>query len=259
MTHQRIKQIVATGDFCIQCPSDYATNERWRKYIEYINKSEPKAGAFPDPTSGRFSASTYYSPTPFYNGTNYLRRPESKTVLTLDEWWSVMGDDQPTSYTIQDLAEGRCAVVNDGTAEELNEVLMAAFPKFKKATGDCSWYRSYGIYKWMGYYIPPPTIPTQSVKDFVKQLDKDEHQQWQPQPGEMVEWTNVVDNDDYFDRGKFIGVDDNVYVIKSRGGNYIPARRIRQQQYHTPTIEELKAAYAQVHGVDVELVKPNLS
>lgn len=32
-------------------------------------------------------------------------------------------------FTIQDLTNGKCAVINDGTLDELKEVLNLAFPK----------------------------------------------------------------------------------------------------------------------------------
>lgn len=44
-------------------------------------------------------------------------------------------------FTIKDWAEGRCAVKNDGTVEELNKVLKAAFPvKNQSAIGSCDIY-----------------------------------------------------------------------------------------------------------------------
>ena len=73
-------------------------------------------------------------------------------------------------YTIEDLAEGRCAVINDGTLDELREVLRRAFPKdnyetfgfFKyhyRSTFDCDqWDSSYNT-----------VLPTQSVKDFLEE------------------------------------------------------------------------------------------
>jgi hypothetical protein len=71
-------------------------------------------------------------------------------------------------YTIEDLAQGRCAVINDGSVEELREVLRRAFPDDQ-----------YGIHGRWEYYCFSPEfsgrwachddvdIPTQSVKDFL--------------------------------------------------------------------------------------------
>lgn len=49
-----------------------------------------------------------------------------------------------TKFTIKDLAEGKCAVKNDGTVEELNKVLKAAFPSAEEtAYGKNLFYYSY--------------------------------------------------------------------------------------------------------------------
>ena len=70
-------------------------------------------------------------------------------------------------FTIEDLSKGNCAVINDGTLEELREVLKLAFPD----SGDNN---VEGKYK---YYIrslhsgwtpaDETSLPTQSVKDFL--------------------------------------------------------------------------------------------
>lgn len=60
-------------------------------------------------------------------------------------------------YTIQDLREGRVAVKNDGTLEELRKVIK-------------SWFSS-------SHNV---NIPTQSVKDFLEE-------EWEPKWGEEVE------------------------------------------------------------------------
>lgn len=70
------------------------------------------------------------------------------------------------TYTIKDLAEGRCAVINDGTLGELREVLRMAFPDYEITPyGDCKIYKLYGKY-WIG--ADCTNLPTQSVKDFLK-------------------------------------------------------------------------------------------
>jgi hypothetical protein len=86
MTHQELKAIIDGGEYCIQCPSDYATNERWKKYIENVGRS-CRGTYYP----------MYYSPTPFAGIGNIGSTPESKTVITLDQWWSVIGDDNGTT------------------------------------------------------------------------------------------------------------------------------------------------------------------
>ena len=74
-------------------------------------------------------------------------------------------------YTIKDLAEGRCAVKNDGTREEIKEVMNKAFPNdlhifgtskyyFKKIVGNEEWDETSDASTLL--------IPIQSVKDFLQ-------------------------------------------------------------------------------------------
>jgi len=84
------------------------------------------------------------------------------------------------TYTIQDLRDGKCAVVNDGTVEELNRVIGANVVEAQNLSLPCvifldpmsinpRWYSRfhYGkeqIFNGLEY------IPTQSVHEFLKQL-----------------------------------------------------------------------------------------
>lgn len=82
-------------------------------------------------------------------------------------------------FTIKDLSEGRCAVINDGTVEELNKVLRVAFPNSPKTNGSLVYYYAdinvtCNVYK--------PTIPVQSVKDFLEELEKPEF----PKKGDRI-------------------------------------------------------------------------
>ena len=82
-------------------------------------------------------------------------------------------------FTIKDLAEGRCAVKNDGTVEELNKVLKAAFPKDVQSSGDWNFYIK--IYdEWGG--CDSTKLPIQSVKDFLEELEKSEF----PKKGDRI-------------------------------------------------------------------------
>ena len=72
-------------------------------------------------------------------------------------------------FTIKDLAEGRCAVKNDGTVEELNKVLKAAFPvKNQSAIGTSDIYFKINGGFWIGGC--DTKLPVQSVKDFLEEL-----------------------------------------------------------------------------------------
>lgn len=82
-------------------------------------------------------------------------------------------------FTIKDLSEGRCAVKNDGTVEELNKVLRAAFPKDVQSYGACRFYHKGESCNWVGF----DNIENfQSVKDFLAELEKPEF----PKKGDRI-------------------------------------------------------------------------
>lgn len=72
-------------------------------------------------------------------------------------------------FTIKDLAEGKCAVRNDGTVEELNKVLKAAFPNGGSALGSAIFYTKFNNEKWIGLNCSKNYI--QPVKDFLEELE----------------------------------------------------------------------------------------
>ena len=76
--------------------------------------------------------------------------------------------DIKTKFTIEDLANGKCAVINDGTVDELNKVLEDAFPN-SLAQGDCKFYIANSRKtSWLAYdKLEGFNLPTQSVKDFI--------------------------------------------------------------------------------------------
>lgn len=76
-------------------------------------------------------------------------------------------------FTIKDLAEGRCAVTNDGTVKQLNKVLKAAFPNGPMANGSWRYYtKAHNKNDWDCF--AQPIINTQSVKDFLEELENPE-------------------------------------------------------------------------------------
>jgi hypothetical protein len=79
-------------------------------------------------------------------------------------------EEKPKLFTIQDLSEGKCAVINDGTKKELNKVLDKAFPSDITSGGEMSFYMFNWDIFWKG--TNETTLPTQSVKDFLKQMEK---------------------------------------------------------------------------------------
>lgn len=71
-------------------------------------------------------------------------------------------------YTIEDLRNGEVAVINDGTLEQLKEVLKKAFPRDKCIPCGSSlvYSRSDDMYK--EWFPTSQGLPKQSVKDFLK-------------------------------------------------------------------------------------------
>ena len=92
-------------------------------------------------------------------------------------------------YTIKDLREGLCAAKNDGTLDEMQEVLMLAFPKDNYRFGNNAYINGANLFlanksdpdRWM--VADKTNLPTQSIKDFLE---------WKPELGDMV---LVRDND----------------------------------------------------------------
>lgn len=100
-------------------------------------------------------------------------------------------------FTIKDLAEGKCAVKNDGTLEELHKVLKLAFPKDNnKPNGNCTYYYALDRNKNEWISNDDTTIPIQSVKDFLIP------EEFNPKPEEYV-W--VSHNNMVWHKRIFIG------------------------------------------------------
>jgi hypothetical protein len=74
-------------------------------------------------------------------------------------------------YTIEDLRNGICAVINDGTLEELNEVLKIADGNIYKTSG---LYKHYFFYKTKAICTNEIDLPKQSVKTFLNQKNMQE-------------------------------------------------------------------------------------
>ena len=71
-------------------------------------------------------------------------------------------------YTIEDLKQGKCAILNDGTVGELNKILSLIKWPFQ-AFGSEKYYWIDLTGANCGCFIPD--LPIQSVKDFIKQLN----------------------------------------------------------------------------------------
>lgn len=71
-------------------------------------------------------------------------------------------------FTINDLSEGKCAVINDGTLEELQKVVKLAFPEDRSTPMGTSryYYTTDGkLWSSISYRL---NIAMQSVKDFLQ-------------------------------------------------------------------------------------------
>ena len=118
-----------------------------------------------------------YIDTRFYfYGVNELgifdNRSESSGLktITLEEANKLV--NEKTVFTIEGLSNGLCALVNNGTLEELREVLNAV----EKESGDdyngaSTYYWSQDGYRWNNGSTNVDKLPTQSVTDFLKQIN----------------------------------------------------------------------------------------
>ncbi len=78
---------------------------------------------------------------------------------------SYIHEQKQKVFTINDLKNGNCAVINDGTLDELNDVLKAAFPKDPiKSYGYAKYCLSIDKTNWGAY--DETDLPTQSVNMF---------------------------------------------------------------------------------------------
>jgi hypothetical protein len=121
-----------------------------------------------------------YSGNPLFSsipGSNHVSSciQEGYTEITFEQFKEYFLKE-PKIYTIQDLSDGKVACVNDGTLEELQEVIKTAFPNdnILILEKNCNYYKRsvYSRHKWLAFSSDefPDSEPTQSVKEFYKQL-----------------------------------------------------------------------------------------
>lgn len=142
-------------------------------------------------------------------------------------------------YTIQDLKDGKVAVKNDGTIEELREVIKKAFPKTYLLAGSYLYYFRYSPDEWDCY--DTTTLPTQSVKDFLSEY-----------PKEMWVW-----DDDKLDKSK------ELVVGELLGGYMVKDKNKVDTYYYYKNAEDIKdekievslKEIAEKFGVDVECLQ----
>lgn len=89
-------------------------------------------------------------------------------------------------FNIEDLAQGRCAVKNDGTLEELREVLSKAFPDAPKTFGSSKFYLKSPLSKTWASGDTLAGLPAQSVKDFLRHdLVEERHSHYNNENGSL--------------------------------------------------------------------------
>ena len=134
-------------------------------------------------------------------------------------------------YTIEDLREGRVILVNDGTLEQLREVLAEAFPIDTYITlGSSELYgldTSSTIPLWDGCKVledHQALLPTQSAADFLREEKED---QWIPEEGELVEVS---------DDGSFSNSYKVRFIVELKGRDYsvLTDHRLDADSYDNP-------------------------
>ena len=145
-------------NWCIQVNSE---NEKVLQ--KYVNVSYPIKNKMLN-----FKGLKYYS---------HGRAIDRYTEITFEQFKKYVLKEEESNkkvYTIEDLSNGKVAVVNDGNIDELNTVFKAAFGGKTCPTGQYKYYETTSIPKtfWGTSYMATDK-PTQSVKEFIKQLKID--------------------------------------------------------------------------------------
>ena len=141
-------------------------------------------------------------------------------------------------YTIQDLADGKCAVKNDGTLEELRKVLNLAFPTDgNSVNGFFLYYFQHYLYKGDWTFSDRTDLPIQSVRDFeVRPATPQEIQQAQCPyyDGQLVAVTdNKITWELVYASGKVDKEGNPIFYTKGTKGN----GSVNIWKYHKPLPE----------------------
>ena len=112
----------------------------------------------------------FYGVNNFGKFDNRSEYSELKTI-TLEEAKELV--KEKVLFTIKDLTEGKCCVENDGTQNELRTVLNTAkADSGKDYSANSKYYWTHTDYYWYnGNNVKTSKVPTQSVKDFLKQIN----------------------------------------------------------------------------------------
>ena len=131
-------------------------------------------------------------------------------------------------FSINDLREGKCAVINDGTVEELRTIIVKAFPNSTAVNVLSGSWRYYMKSKYDNSYIDfcdiKPNIPCQSVSDFLKQIKNERI--FTPKFADEI----LASNDDiHWFNAFYISNINNKYLISNQNPeeNYLNAEYIK--------------------------------
>lgn len=202
---------------------------------------------------------------------------QSKEIGIDGKFHGVSFDEKPKIFTIEDVRNGKCAIENDGTEQQLNRILNYGYG-YGNRTGIVSGHAKYYfncdiLNSWS--CDNTTDLPTQSVKLFLSQIEgekeyevcydsadwmilgyKEPETEWQPKWGEEVEvsyeggaWVNKI----------FVGINpiecDFKYIAINRGGKRVQAYKQIRQPIHEFTTEQAKQELAKLYNINVNQVE----
>ena len=140
-------------------------------------------------------------------------------------------------YTLEDLTNKKCAVLNDDTIENLRLVLNYAFPDDNGiVTGKNKYYfrdKSQNEKRWIGSDNIPYYLPALSVNIFLKQLNLDKENYFNnikiesPEglewylDGDIIKFRKSENNITYEDISKKLFCNNKMYYIHDNGEPYV--------------------------------------
>ena len=126
-------------------------------------------------------------------------------------------------YTIEDLRNGKCAVIHDGTLKQLQEVIKLAFPKSTPPSGNSTYYFK-DNYNDSWDYDVYSDLPKQSVKDFLKS----EIVWGEEVEAKLVKGANFGTMQYYYVSTNPLKNADNKHIVVSKLGNALTVFDVRR-------------------------------
>lgn len=145
---------------------------------------------------------------------------------------------------IKEVAEGRLAIHNDGTVEELREAMKLCFPEDKTIpSGNTEFYECFTVGVW--YACSAPNLPTISVKHLIE---------WTPVRGDVV-LVRYNDSSEWESRIFVVNIEgaiNSCFCVDSCSENefnkgkpfrIIHWRKMKRKEVTEMTIEQLEKKY----------------